>query len=137
MKKYGKRVLGAMFFLMIVGYIVWSQLQINQLKNDFIIVAGKITGIANPGWKNSGDYSLLYEYQVAGRLYKGNDNYNFCEGQNRQKIGLLLINNSFPVAYSNKYNNISMLILTRKQAEKINYKIPDSLLVYDSVLTCK
>ncbi len=108
-----------------------------QFKNDFKITIGQVNKITTPGWKNSGDYSMIYEYKINGRKYTGNNNYEFCGTITMQKMSELLVNQYFPVAYSSKDMAQSSIIVTQKSADMFNYKIPDSLLVYDSILSCR
>jgi len=70
------------------------------LYNNFEFVVGKVTEITLPGWKSSGNYSVLYEYQVRGKLYRSNNNYNYCGQLGITKLSALLVGKSFPVAYA-------------------------------------
>jgi len=59
----------------------------------------KITEVTVPGYKSSGNYSIHYEFWVDNKMYRGNQNYNYCEGLNMAKIKSLLEGKKFPVAY--------------------------------------
>lgn len=64
-------------------------------------------------------------------------NFKFCDNQTMSKMRLLFVGKQFPIAYSTKDISISNMILTLKDAERFKYKLPDSLLIYDSILECK
>lgn len=53
------------------------------------------------------------------------------------KMRLLFVGKQFPIAYSTKDISISNMILTLKDAERFKYKMPYSLLIYDSIIECK
>lgn len=137
MERKINKIIGLICLLLIAFYLIWSIYGSYQLHNDFSFTTAKINHIALPGWKSSGDYSVLYEYEVNGEKYKGNANYNLCPNQTRDDISVAIVNKRFPVAYSKKQIGTSAIILTESRARDFNYKIPDSLLVYDSLLTCK
>ena len=69
--------------LLIIGFLVFwlirSLYKNFQFKNDFEITIGQVSKITTPGWKSSGDYSMLYEYTINGKKYVGNNNYTFVE----------------------------------------------------------
>ena len=107
------------------------------LKHNFEFVTGKVTEITLPGWKSSGNYSVLYEYQVSGKLYRSNDNYNYCGQLGMNKLRALLVGKNFPVVYAVKDASTGILLLTEEIADRFHYQLPDSVKFYDSVLTCK
>ena len=104
---------------------------------DYKFTTGHITEVNAPGWKNSGDYAVLYQYVVGNKVYQNNNNFKFCNYQTMQKMRIVLKDKKFPVAYSTKDATMSIMLITKKDAERFKYKIPDSLLIYDSILTCK
>jgi hypothetical protein len=128
---------GFVVLFFIVFWIGRSIYKNYQFKGDYKITIGRVNGIASSGWKSSGDYSLLYDYTINGIRYTANSNYNLCDGLSKDKVGSLVINKFFPVAYSVKDVTKSVIIITQKEATIFNYVIPDSLLSYDSLLTCK
>ncbi len=107
------------------------------LNHNFAFVTGKVTEITPPGWKSSGDYSILYEYHVSGKLYRSNDNYNYCGHMGITKLSALLVGKSFPVVYAVKDASTGIMLLTEESAVQFHYQLPDSVKFYDSVLTCK
>jgi len=110
----------------------------NQLEKNFKIAEGRVSEVQASGWKNSpGDCAVLYEYFVNGKKYENNNNYNFCNNLSLQRIKLLLERKSFPVAFAVNAPSAGVMIIKKEEAERFNYLIPDSMLVYDSVLTCK
>ncbi len=131
------KYLGYAVLFFIVFWIGRGIYKNNQFKGDYKITTGRVNGITSPGWKGYGDYSLLYDYTVNGIRYTSNHNYKLCNGLSKDKVGSLVINKSFPIAYSVKDITQSVMIITQEDATMFNYVIPDSLLSYDSLLTCK
>ena len=107
------------------------------LKQNFAFAAGRVTEITLPGWKSSGDYSILFEYQVGGKKYRSNDNYNYCDHLGQTKLRALLVGKYFPVAYSVKDASTGVLLLTEETAGRFHFQLPDSVKLYDSLLACK
>jgi hypothetical protein len=136
MKNNIKGILALVFFVGMGSYIAYS---IYQLKNNFKITAAKVNEIQVSGFKNSpGDYCVLYEYYIDGEKYKSSSCYSFCNNtQTVKKVRALLQDKTFPVAYAQKSKSVSFLLILQKDADKYNYIIPDSLRIYDSVLSCK
>ncbi len=129
---------GTIILIFLVIGILLTFYRNHQLKNNFKIVVGKVTEVQASGWKNSpGDYAVLYEYFVEGKKYSNNNNYNFCNNLSLQRVRLLLKNKSFPVAFAVEAPNSGIMIIKKEEAAMFNYENPDSLLIYDSVLTCK
>jgi hypothetical protein len=108
-----------------------------QFRHHFAFTTGTVTYITPPGYKSSGDYSIVFEYKVNGEVYHGNNNPNFCEGQSREQIKALLLGKQFPVAYGIKSPSAGFMLLNQDYANKFKYTLPDSVRYYDSVLTCK
>ncbi len=109
----------------------------HQFMQSYNFTIGKITTVTIPGWKSSGDYSILYEYKIQGKEYFNNENYTFCDRLTMTKVRSLLLNKTFPVAYSINDASVCSMVITIENSKRFNYKISDSLLVYDSILTCK
>lgn len=61
--------------------------------SSFFFTLGKVTEITKPGWKNYGDYSVLYEYKVNGKRYNANSNFKYCQGQSMGVDAFLLDDN--------------------------------------------
>lgn len=53
------------------------------------------------------------------------------------KVRALLENKNFPIAYSAKDESTCTILLTLENAQKFKYTFSDTLLRYDSILTCK
>ena len=135
--KNTNKILSITVLAFIIFWICRSFYKSYQFKSGYKITVGQVNAISKPGWKSSGDYVVRYEYSVSGIKYIGNNNYNFCDGASTDKLSLILINKLFPVAYSVKDANQCGIIITQKDAAIFNYTIADSLLLYDSLLTCK
>jgi hypothetical protein len=136
--KNKNKIIIAFVFVVFLLWIGWGVYRGVDLKNNFVITIGHIDKISRPGWKSSGDYAIIYSYNIQGRIFKGDDAYNYCGYlNNEQSVAELIVGKSFPVAYSTKENGYSVVILTKEIAKNFDYNISDSLLVYDSILTCK
>jgi hypothetical protein len=135
-KKFNK-IGGIIAIVFLIVMLIIGLYKRYLLIHNFEFVAGKVTEITLPGWKSSGDYSVLYEYQVSGKLYRSNNNYNYCGKLGLTKLSALLVGKSFPVAYAVKDASTGVLLLTEEGADKFHYKLPDSVKFYDSMLTCK
>jgi hypothetical protein len=125
-----------MIFLLVMGVVTAFYKRHIFLKN-YKFTVGRVTEITPPGWHSSGDYSVLYEYSLRGRLYKNNMNYNYCRHMSTAKLEVLLVGKSFPIAYAAGDESISSMLLTQENADRFHYQLPDSLKIYDSVITCK
>jgi hypothetical protein len=132
------KIIIVVVFVVFLLWIGWGVFRGVDLRNNFEITIGQIDKISNPGWKSSGDYAIIYSYNINGRIFKGDDAYNYCGSLNNEhSVAELIVGKSFPVAYSTKENGYSVIILTKEIAKNFDYNISDSLLVYDSILTCK
>ncbi|MFL9482881.1 hypothetical protein ACI6Q2_08890 [Chitinophagaceae bacterium LWZ2-11] len=134
--KSSSRIIGVLVIVFCIGWVLSAVYKKQQLKNNFKLSEGHVNRIIKPTYKNS-NRSIQYEYEVAEKKYSGESGFNVCEKISENDLNLLLVNKSFPVAYSVKDANQSIIIITRKDAAMFNYTIPDSMLVYDSILTCK
>jgi len=132
-KKVGG-VLLLMFFATIVLVALYKK---HQFLKNYQFTTGRVTEITPPGYKSSGDYSVLYEYMLNGTTYHNNTNRNYCRGLGITKVKLLLTGKKFTVAYSSSDYGISSIILTQDDAETFHDQLPDSVKFYDSVLTCR
>lgn len=121
-----------LFLLLWIGYGLYKR---NQFKSDYHIVTGMVIRIT-PVYKQGGNRGVLYEYSIDGQQYEGSNTYILCDELNSDKLRLMLVNKQFPVAYATQDAKVSVMIITKKDAAMFNYKIADSLLVYDSVLNC-
>ena len=131
--KVGARIVVSLFvfaFLCMLykGYNFW---------HHFAFTTGRVIAITPPGYKGSGDYSIIFEYTVDRENYHGNNDLDFCRGQDRAKIRALLLNKRFPVVYGTKGPSGGVMLLNQKYADKFKYQLPDSVRYYDTVLYCK
>ena len=97
---------------------------------------GIVTNITGT-YKDGGNYSIIFQYSVNGKKYFGNNNDNFCGDLTMGKIRTLLIGKTFAVAYSENHVSVGAMIIKKDFAIKMGCNLPDSCLVYDSILTCK
>ena len=121
----------------LVGMVIAGLWKRYLLTHDFAYTTGTVTNITVRGYKSGGDYSILYEYVVMGKMYGSNNDYNYCHGQSIAGLKVLLAGKQFPVAYAVKDPSTSTLLITKKYADQFNYKLSDSARVYDSLLTCQ
>jgi hypothetical protein len=108
-----------------------------QFRKHFAFTTGTVAYITPPGYKGSGDYSIVFEYTVNGERYHGNNDLKFCAGQDRTQMKTLLLGKRFPVVYGTKSPSIGYMLLSQDYADKFKYTLPDSVRYYDSVLYCK
>lgn len=136
MKKANKvgGYLALAFLIMMASIAIYKAYEI---RHHFAFTTGIVTYITPPGYKSSGDYSIVFEYKVNGEVYHGNNNPNFCDGQTREKMKLLLLGKQFPVVYAVKSPSAGTMLLTQDNADRFKYTLPDSVKYYDSILTCK
>jgi hypothetical protein len=122
--------------LFVIGFLCMLY-KAYQFWHHFAFTTGTVIAITPPGYKSSGDYSIIFKYTVNGESYHGNNNPNFCSGQNRAQIKALLLGKQFPVVYGTKGPSAGVMLLNQDYANKFNYTLPDSIRYYDSVLNCK
>lgn len=122
------------FLIGMISFIFWKSYEV---RHHFAFTTGKVVDITKPGWKNSGDYSIVFEYSVNAHTYNGNNNYNYCSGQSMSQLKSLFVGKHFPVVYAMKDPSGGFMLFTQNYADRYKYKLPDSIRFYDSVLTCK
>ena len=122
------------FFAMVVCVGLFKR---HQFSGNDQFTVGKVTDITLPGWKSSGDYSVLYEYLLDGKTYRNNTNRSYCKGASITKLKLLLTDKEFTVVYSAKDYGVSSILLTQAGADIFKYLLSDSVKVFDSMLDCK
>ena len=130
-------ILFIIFISLILGAVCYTSVHFNHHHK---ITVGTIKKIRRGGgYKSGADYTVFFEFQVNGRTYlSGSNSYNLCGELNFDEVKQLLLNKKFPVVYDEKYiSNNGMLITLRDGSSLTDFKRPDSLLVYDSILTCK
>jgi hypothetical protein len=134
MKKINKTHIVVSLF--IIGFLCMIY-YVYQFWHHFAFTTGTVIAITPPGYKGSGDYSIIFEYSVNGELYHGNNDPNFCSGQDMAQIKALLLGKRFPVVYGTKSPSVGHVLLSQDYADKFKYTLPDSVRYYDSVLYCK
>ena len=134
MKKINK---GHIFVGLFIFAFLCMLVKVYLFWHYYAFTTGTVTAITPPGYKNSGDYSIIFLYTVNGEQYHGNNNLDFCSGQNRKQIEALLLGKCFPVVYGTKSPSGGGLLLNQDYADKFKYTLPDSVRYYDTVLYCK
>ncbi|MBT9484328.1 hypothetical protein [Sediminibacterium sp.] len=134
--KHTKKIIAILVIGLIVFWLIWSEYKNRHLRTHFIITTGHITGITGTSYKNN-NRSVLYDYEVAGKLLHGENNLAPCVKTDSQGLRLLLVNQEFPVAYDTDNFQKSDIILRQREAALYNYQIPPSRQYIDSVLSCK
>jgi hypothetical protein len=131
--KIGARIAVSLF---IIGFLCMLYYGF-QFRHHFAFTTGIVTDITPPGYKGSGDYSIVFEYMVNSERYHGNNDREFCRGQDKAQLKALLLGKRFPVVYGTKSPSIGYMLLSQDYADKFKYTLPDSVRYYDSVLNCK
>lgn len=131
--KIGARIFGSLLII----FFLWILYEGFEFRRHFAFTTGTITAITPPGYKGSGDYSIVFVYTVNGEVYHGNNDLVFCSGQNRAQIKALLLGKRFQVVYGTKSPSGGTMLLSQDYADKFKYALPDSVKYYDSVLYCK
>lgn len=110
----------------------------SQFDKNYAYAIGTIWKISGPGYRQGGNYAVLYKWEVDGKTYTNGVNYSFCGDLSFEKVKQLLIGIKIPIVYSAKDPKWGSEILLRKfDSDRFGYNYPDSLLRYDSILTCK
>ena len=133
-KKNSKLITIVLILVLITSWALWKR---HQFSKNYKICIGNINRITTPGWKQSGDYTILYEFKVEGKTYNGTTNRNFCGNLDMDKVRSLLVNKSFPIAYLPGDCETCTLILNNDDARRFNYHLSEDLNKYDSILTCQ
>ncbi len=108
----------------------------SEFNHNFKITSGQVNRVTNV-LRQSDNRNIEFEYYVNGEKIVRNNIIHLCSNLTDEKLRQLLINKSFPVAYDLKDADVSSIILTSEDAHNFDYKISDSLLICDSILTCK
>lgn len=87
--------------------------------------------------ENRGIYTVCYTYKVNNKTYSQCSDKNLCNNLPVQKIDSLLKGKVFPIVYAKNFPSQSILFLTKNDIGTFTYSYPDSLIKYDSILTCK
>ena len=109
----------------------------NQFRKNYAFTAGRIIEVTIPGWKSSGEYSINFKYIANNKEYSSNQEYKYCGDLTMSKVKTLLMGKQFPVAYSISDEGTCIMLLTLKNAEGFKYQLPDSIKMYDAIMTCK
>jgi hypothetical protein len=118
------------------GMLIYGFYKGYQIRHHFAFTTGWVTRIIGPAW-GSTKYDIIYEYNVNGKVYSGNNGYNKCDGQNARQLGALLLHKQFPVVYAVKSPSGGVMLLRQDYADKYKFQLPDSVRFYDSVLSCQ
>jgi hypothetical protein len=116
--------------------LVYALFRRRELRHNYKISICKVTDITGPGWHSSGDYSIIYNYEVKHEKYSDNSNLNICASRKLREIKAALLQKYFPVAYDKLDPSTSNIILTQSAARTFNYKIPDSLMSIIQMVDC-
>ena len=122
--------------ILIALFVVVGLFKRNEFEKHYITTSGMITDIVSAGSKNSGDYSVLYEFKVNGHTIQGSCNHYLCGSLTFDYLKGLLRNKSFPILYSTTASSQNVIVLTIKEATRFNFNIPDSIKKYDSIINC-
>lgn len=131
--KIGARIVVSLLII----FCLWMLYEGFEFRRHFAFTTGTITAITPPGYKGSGDYSIIFKYIVNGKFYHGNNDLVFCRGQDRSQIKALLLGKQFAVVYGTRSPSGGTMLLSQDYADKFKYQLPDSVRYYDSVLYCK
>jgi hypothetical protein len=108
----------------------------HELRNNFEISVCKVTYITGPGWHSSGDYSIIFDYEIRHKKYSNNTNLNICPSRRLRDIKAALLQKHIPIAYDKFDPGTSNIILSKSAAKIYNYKIPDSLMPVIQLVDC-
>lgn len=134
--RYSKKILTFLVVSLIVFWFVWSEYKNRHLRDNFVITKGQITGVAGTSYRNNSK-SILYDYEVNGKLFHGENNLAPCVKITGEELRLLLVNQEFPVAYDNTDFSKAEIILRKREAKFYNYSIPPDRMKIDSILSCE
>ena len=123
-------------FVFLAGMLMYAFYKGYQIRHHFAFTPGKVTRIVGPAW-GSTKFDIIFEYEVNGEVYSGNNGYNKCDGENATQLGSLLLHKQFPVVYAVKSPSGGAMLLTQDYADKYKFQLPDSVRFYDSALSCK
>jgi hypothetical protein len=107
-----------------------------QFRHHVAFTPGRVTRIIGPAW-GSTKYDLIFEYNVNGAVYSGNNGYNICDHQNRAQLKSLFLGKWFPVVYAVKSPSGGTMLLNQDFADKYKFQLPDSVRYIDSILSCQ
>ena len=137
MEKKTVKILGRViwiFLLLGVAIIFYKKY---RFMKSYKFTTGRVTEITGPGYHSTGDFSVIYDYQIDNKKYHNNESYNYCGGMSMSEAKSLLVGKQFPVAYSANDAGTCSMLITQENADRFHYQLPDSVKYYDSVLTCK
>jgi hypothetical protein len=129
------RNLPAILFFTIVPGLMFYRAWL--VKKDHRFTIGVVTSVGEPGYRSTGDYAINYEYYLDGHRHYMNFNSKFCGNLTIHELNERLSGKHVAVAYSTQHPGDCVLLITLEMAEKYHFVMPDSLKVYDSLLTCK
>ena len=133
-KKINK-IAGITILIFLAGGVLFALYMRYQLFHHYAFTSGKIREITTA--KARGAYTILYDYRVNNSLHHGEQEFDYCPGWGRKRIDSFLVGKSFPVVYAVDWPSADNMLIKQERAALFNYKLPDSVLYYDSVLTCQ
>jgi len=119
----------------LIGGVLFALFSRYQLFHHYSFTTGQIRGITTA--KARGAYTILYDYRVNKSLHHGEQTFDYCPGWGRKRLDSFLRGKQFPVVYAVNLPFADNLLIKKGRAALFNYKLPDSVLYYDSVLTCQ
>ena len=110
----------AVFFFI----VFWAYYQESKLKNELVVVSGRITDIKElSGLYGGGDANVHYSFTVNNIKYNGKHSSNPLIYLNRDT----LIWKYFPVVYQKRNPENCSLLISPRDFRKYGIKYPDSL----------
>jgi hypothetical protein len=103
----------------LIGMLIFIFYKKYQLVHHFSFTLGRVTEITKPGWKNYGDYSVLYEHEVNGKRYKANSNFKYCHGQSMSGLNSLLVGKDFSSRLCGRKPNCGNITTDTRQCGSI------------------
>ena len=136
MLKSFNKIIGLIFFTSMAFTLVYALFRRRELRHNYEISICKVSYITAPGWHSSGDYSIVYEYEVRHKKYSDNLNLTICPSRRLREIKAALLQKNFPVAYDKSNPATSNIILSQNAARTFHYKLPDSLMSIIQMVDC-
>lgn len=140
MKYNSTKIIKTSLGILIIGFcIVWilyGEYKMYSIDKHYKLTTGVVNHIAPPGYKNY-TRAIQHDYYVDGIKYNGEIGVKVCDNYELLDLSFLIVNKRFPVAYDTTNKSSSIIILTKKSAERFNCILTDTLLHYDSILNCE
>ncbi len=85
----------------------------------------------------SNKYDVFYEYTVNGEVYSNYNGYYTCDGQKIRQNGVIAASQNISGSVCCEVTIRRKDALKQESADKFQFQLPDSVKVYDSILSCK